>query len=79
MTQQVDGVDRALARFRAVAAAAAIERHAPQPGDAVKQFGAAREAPDHAQLRGTPVIVLRTPAWRRQDWALPQQSPTRPH
>lgn len=73
----VNGVPRTLARFNAVAAAARIERNAAKPGDAVTPVGAAREVPDHAQLRGTPVIVLKTPAWRRQDWAEPQRPPTR--
>jgi hypothetical protein len=52
-------------------AAATIERHPVTP------VGVAREAPDHAQLRGTPVIILKTPPWRRQDWVLPQTQPTR--
>jgi hypothetical protein len=79
VTDRVDGVDRALARFRAVAAAAAIERHALHTAETETRVPArARDVPDGRQLIGVPVFVIKTPAWRRQDWAVPQQPPTKP-
>lgn len=71
--RSVDGVPRSLAWLNAIAAAQQIERNIARPGDPVKPAGVAREAPDHAQLRGAPVIVIPTPAWPREDWAIPQR------
>jgi hypothetical protein len=57
--RSVDGVDRALSRYRAIQAEIHIQRHALENdrSEDAPLRRANREAPDHAQLRGAPVIV----------------------
>jgi hypothetical protein len=71
----VSGVDRTMTRYRRVAAETQILRHvyqrAQEEDESVTR--AVRDLPDRHQLKGAPVIVLKTPAWPREDWAEPQR------
>ena len=79
MTQRVDGVDRALARWRRVQIETAILRNVTRlAATAPAPSRVAREVPDRTQLLGAPVITLKTPAWPREDWAQPQRRRIRP-
>lgn len=77
MTNSIDGVDRALARFRVISHSIHIERHALHTADTVDPKPKThRERPDKYQVIGIPLEILPTPAWRRQPWDKPQTPPT---
>jgi hypothetical protein len=76
MTRSIEGIDRALPRFRQHVAQVAILRHATEP-TTQPQPRTSRETPDRIQVIGIPLFIQRTPPWRRQDWAEPQTPPTR--
>jgi hypothetical protein len=73
----IDGIDRALARFRVTSIQHTIDRHATITTDRPLTKHA-REAPDRLQVIGIPLFIQRTPAWRRQPWDEPQTSPSAP-
>lgn len=78
VTRSVDGVDRALSRLRRMSAQIQIERHVARrllsdDDDGADTTAGRHEVPDHVQLRGAGVIVIRSPAWPREDWAEPQR------
>lgn len=63
----VDGVDRALARFRQHAHETAILRHTtPTTPTPEPRTPTNREIPDKLQVIGIPLFIMRTPPLRRK-------------